>query len=245
MSHSPWVILDTGAASARRNMEIDTQLLEGLDPLSRSPILHVYDWLHPSVTYGHFIDPALYFVQNPCIEMAKRPTGGGVIFHTTDFAFSMLVPAAHEAYSLNVMENYAFINRLVISLMTQFMGNKAFSPFILLPHEPGTCNRELGHFCMAKPTRYDVMMGNRKVGGGAQRRTKAGFLHQGSISLAPPDEALLDKVLLPNSSVRKAMQDNTFSLFPHQPSYIELQQTRKELAIMLKALCREQRQGLG
>jgi lipoate-protein ligase A len=35
--------------------------------------------------------------------------------------------------------------------------------------------------CFAGPVRYDVVDGTRKVAGGAQRRTKRGLLHQGSV----------------------------------------------------------------
>jgi lipoate-protein ligase A len=35
--------------------------------------------------------------------------------------------------------------------------------------------------CFANPVRADVMVNGRKVAGAAQRRTRAGLLHQGSI----------------------------------------------------------------
>ena len=37
--------------------------------------------------------------------------------------------------------------------------------------------------CFTAPTRYDVISGDSKVAGGAQRRTADGLLYQGSISL--------------------------------------------------------------
>jgi lipoate-protein ligase A len=37
------------------------------------------------------------------------------------------------------------------------------------------------HLCFANPVRADVMIDNRKIAGAAQRRTRAGLLHQGSI----------------------------------------------------------------
>jgi len=235
MALSHWSILDTGPATAQRNMDLDAKLLSDLDPNSSSPILHLYDWSAPSVTYGHFIDPSRYFIQDPHVDLARRPTGGGIIFHTTDWAFSILVPAAHPAYSLNVMENYAFVNRLVIDLITQFMGNGYGSQMTLLSQEPLACNQPVSCFCMAKPTRYDVMVNGKKVGGGAQRRTKAGFLHQGSISLAPPDEKLVESALLPGISVRKAMQENTFALL-RDTSSADLQEARRALAALFPSI---------
>jgi len=40
------------------------------------------------------------------------------------------------------------------------------------------------HLCFANPVRADVMIDSRKIAGAAQRRTRAGLLHQGSIQLA-------------------------------------------------------------
>jgi lipoate-protein ligase A len=40
------------------------------------------------------------------------------------------------------------------------------------------------HLCFANPVRADLMIDGRKIAGAAQRRTRAGLLHQGSIQLA-------------------------------------------------------------
>ena len=47
------------------------------------------------------------------LHLARRPTGGGIIFHLTDFAFSVLIPANHPSFSQNTLENYALVNRPV------------------------------------------------------------------------------------------------------------------------------------
>lgn len=221
-----WTIIDTGPASAEKNMEIDAKLLGELDAFSTSPILHLYDWKAPSATYGHFIQPFDHLSDKISLELAKRPTGGGVIFHTHDWAFSMLVPASHEAFSMNTLDNYAFVNHLLIEVIGQFLGQKA--GLSLLPGECEKDNKCVGNFCMAKPTKYDVMLEGKKVCGGAQRRTKNGFLHQGTISLSLPDRDFLDEVLL-DEAVLRAMFENTYSLLADIPSAKDLVEARKFL----------------
>jgi lipoate-protein ligase A len=61
---------------------------------------------------------------------------------------------------------------------------------------------------MAKPTKYDVMWEGKKVGGGAQRRTKYGFLHQGTISLGRPDEEFLSGILLDKELLSSFIQNS-------------------------------------
>lgn len=204
-----WLIIDTGIASAEKNMQLDAELLESLSCTSEKAILHLYDWQQPSATYGYFTNPLNFLsekgIAETGLQLARRSTGGGIVFHFSDFAFSMLVPARHPAYSLNTLNNYAFVNKIIIDVIKYFTGAKPF----LLPSEPASNNKHTANFCMAKPTKYDVIIDGRKVGGGAQRRTKNGFLHQGTISLAMPSHSFLKQVLLPNTGVFEAMRANT------------------------------------
>ncbi|MBA3817151.1 MAG: hypothetical protein H0X29_11675 [Parachlamydiaceae bacterium] len=231
-----WEIIDTGKASAVRNMAIDVELLDQLASEQKRPILHLYDWDVPSATYGHFTDPYRFIHPNADklgLQLARRPTGGGMIFHLTDLAFSILVPASHYGYSVNVLDNYAFVNYLVIEAVKRFT-NLQIHPH-LLSHEPQTTVAISKHFCMAKPTKYDVMLEGRKIGGGAQRRTKHGFLHQGSISLSLPPIDFLNKILLPQQGLIEAMQATTYALIPFQPTLNlkQLGDARRELSQLL------------
>ncbi|MCK4934603.1 MAG: lipoate--protein ligase family protein, partial [Simkaniaceae bacterium] len=208
-----WKFLDTGKRSAIENMQIDADLLERLKP-SDSPILHFYDWERKSATYGYFlpIDQFLDLEQAKKwnLDLAKRPTGGGTIFHISDFAFSVLIPAAHEGYSSNTLNNYDFINKQVLRGVKNFF-EKPTSP-ILLPNEPIALDSSSARFCMAKPTKYDVMLGGKKIAGSAQRRRKWGYLHQGSIAIALPQEKLLQDVLLKDTKVLEAMKENSYTI---------------------------------
>lgn len=223
--HAEWQVIDSGPATVKANMDLDKKLLEELNDASL-PILHLYDWVSPSATYGHFINPATYLSPEAfnCLDLSKRPTGGGVTFHVADWAFSVLVPANYHAYSLNTLDNYAFVNQLVIEVLSRFLGGG--HDFSLLHNESQALDPHSGHFCMAKPTKYDVMLGGKKVGGGAQRRTRTGFLHQGTISLSLPDRDFLAKVLLPGTCVYESMSKNTCTLLPKTSSVKDLVEAR-------------------
>jgi lipoate-protein ligase A len=71
-----------------------------------------------------------------------------------------------------------------------------------------------------------------KVAGAAQRRTKKGFLHQGTISLTLPQLDLLQDVLLSNEEIMRAME--TYSFAPLGLLTADrLQQVRVELKALL------------
>jgi lipoate-protein ligase A len=230
----PFEILLPPKKSAIENMRTDTLLLDSLKRHPRT-LLHLYSWEFPSATYGYFLDPSRYFkpeaVKNSFIEIARRPTGGGIIFHHCDVAYSVLIPAQHHGYSLNTLTNYAFINEAVAEAIKQFLGGKA--SLHLLPQEMGSKTAYLDSFCMAKPTKYDIVFEGRKVGGGAQRRTKYGLLHQGTICLYLPTEDFLKKVLLSSQGLMQAMGTQSSPLLGRNFHPKELQAARKEMQFIL------------
>lgn len=206
-----WKIIDTGPASAAENMALDVRFLAEL-AYEKQPILHLYSWSRPSATFGHFIDPYTLVRKEAVdaidLELARRPTGGGMIFHLADFAFSVLVPASHPSCSINTLDNYACVNQVVIDVVRAFIGRSSAAP-TLLQSSPQPVDSSSGFFCMAKPTQYDVMLEGKKVGGAAQRRTKNGFLHQGSISLALPNFSVLESLLQPRTLVLESMRTHS------------------------------------
>ncbi|NGX61329.1 MAG: Octanoyltransferase LipM [Chlamydiae bacterium] len=237
-----WIQIDTGPRTAKENMELDAALLEDLEH-EPFPILHLYDWEEEAATYGYFIKPEAFLqldgVKKHALDLARRPTGGGIVFHNCDLAFSVLVPASHPDFSTNPLENYAYVNKRVIWAVSKLLDSTPE----LLPSEPLPADSHCKSFCMAKPTRYDVMIGGRKIGGAAQRKTRHGFLHQGTISIGMLPEEYLREILLPGTQVIEAMKANTFSLLGKKWTKIELQEARSSLKNSLKQAFHEQFQG--
>lgn len=191
-------------------MLLDEKLLEELDPKGE-PILHLYRWEGLAATYGYFIDPAKWFdgEKGKKLSLARRPTGGGIVFHIWDLAFSFLMPSEHRAFSLNTLDNYQFVNEVVLESMRDLFSLK--DPVELIAQSYESLGPDCIHFCMAKPTQYDVVYKGMKIAGAAQRRRKQGYLHQGTISLAFPDVDLLKEVLLSKEEVVRAMGAYTFA----------------------------------
>ena len=88
-------------------------------------------------------------------------------------------------------------------------------------------------------SKYDVMLEGRKIAGAAQRKTKKGFLHQGSISLVLPSQELLKTILRPNLTVLEGMLAFTYPLLGEKASEEELEKGRLEIKeILTKHLTR-------
>ncbi len=107
-------------------------------------------------------------------------------------------------------------------------------PAELLPKEPMPLDEHCRSFCMAKPTKYDVMIQGKKVGGAAQRKTRHGFLHQGSISIGFLSEEFLREMLAPETKVMEGMKQNSFALLGDTWGESELEEARVALKELLK-----------
>lgn len=231
---SDWEIIDSGCQSAEANMRFDAHLLEKVDSFLR-PILHFYDWTGDSATYGYFIDPAKFLnvnrVQTLSLQLARRPTGGGIVFHSWDLAFSVLVPASCREFSLNTLENYAFVNHAVLSAVEEFLQNQPLLSLTQNDFVPWDSN--CSHFCMAKPTKYDLLWEGKKIAGAAQRKTRLGFLHQGTIALVGPNIEYLEQILLPGTRVREAMLAHTYPLLGQSAQASEIAIAKQCLRTLL------------
>lgn len=225
-----WHVVESEKQHPQAIMDLDAKFLDAIDFYDR-PVLHLYEWETSCLTYGYFIKPEQFIHVNKLeeygLKMARRPTGGGIVFHLTDFAFSLLIPHHYPHFSTNTLENYAFVNNWV---------KKALAP-LLGDFQAALCevkkDQELSlSFCMAKPTCFDLVIGQKKLGGAAQRKTKKGLLHQGTISLAFPEENILKNILLGGEELIPQMEKNSFVFLKdawQEKELQELKQTVKQL----------------
>lgn len=185
----------TGALSAKEQMQIDCELINTLHEIDE-PILRFYQWQKKSITYGHFIQPERYLdlekAENLGFDIAKRPTGGGLIFHYGDFAFTFAVPSSHKLYALSVLASYRHINAALLA--------SELCEIEEVPYKD---------LCMASISKYDLVWQGKKIAGSAQRRTKVGFVHQSSLFLNLPDWQEIEQIWLGSKDEFLKMKANT------------------------------------
>ncbi len=172
-----WSLWLDSARTAAENMAVDEYLLSRAH--ENPPVLRVYGWCGRAVSIGYVQDYSAVESLAGEYSIVRRPTGGGIVHHDVDLTYTVVLPPDHPVCSLGRLESYRFFHRVIVYMMDgyglegQLAGEPAVSP------DRATMR------CFVSPTAYDVMCGTKKAAGAAQRRTKNGILHQGSIVLAP------------------------------------------------------------
>lgn len=161
-------------------MAIDEALLETAAERAR-PLLRLYRWDRPSVSIGYVQRAAA--VERGERTLVRRPTGGGIVYHDHDITYTVVLPPGHWINAEDRMVSYRWINRAV----QRSLESPSRPADLSSARIPRAVDRAT-MVCFANPTRYDIMHGESKIAGSAQRRTRDGLLHQGSINLTPPSE---------------------------------------------------------
>ena len=155
-------------ASPARNMAIDEALLRN----AQFPVLRIYSWEQPCVSIGYFQKATLAPADRP---MIRRYTGGGLVEHGNDLTYTLVLPPTHPLTTAGTLPSYQKIHEAVACAL-----QKSGVPCLLATAQP----QKDDPACFLKPVPADVLDSQgRKLAGAAQRRTKQGCLHQGSILL--------------------------------------------------------------
>jgi lipoate-protein ligase A len=150
-------------------MAVDEALLREV----REPVLRIYEWNVPAVSLGYF-QPAAVARERPFV---RRYTGGGLVDHAHDVTYTLVLPRAHPWMKLSAPESYGHVHRGVQAALAACDIESELTP---------AAHAGESDACFAKPVRFDLVAAERKLSGAAQRRTREGLLHQGSILLTDP-----------------------------------------------------------
>lgn len=169
--------LDLAPRAGPMNMAIDEVLLIQ----AGEPWLRVYGWSEPSVSIGFSQDPVALAKELPPFPIVRRWTGGGVVIHDGDWTYTLVVPRTDPFCDLRPVETYRLIHAALVHALDEIGETGCVLQPVSVSEGRGVC--------FVEPAQYDVVRGEVKIAGAAQRRSKLGFLHQASVQNVklPPD----------------------------------------------------------
>ena len=166
-----WKHCEFGKGPPAFNMAADEALLIHSADFSR-PVLRFYGWTEPAATFGYFQKYEAIQAATPLRPLIRRPTGGGLVPHASDWTYSLAMPPGSEWYELRAEESYRRIHAWIQS---------AFQRLEIETELADCCRAEMPGQCFAGYEKHDLLFHGRKIAGAAQRRNRLGLLIQGSI----------------------------------------------------------------
>ena len=158
-----WRLLPFEVRSAALNMAIDEAVLESVAVLSSPPTIRFYGWSPSAVSIGCFQSIADEVDLGRCrelgIEVVRRRTGGGAVFHAEsgEVTYSLIAPEAIMPRDITL--SYADICGRVVGAL-----------------------RILGLASEFKPIN-DILVEGKKISGSAQTRRAGVMLQHGTLLL--------------------------------------------------------------
>ena len=172
-------IIHDGAHDGATNMARDEALLTLVGEGGSAPTLRTYQWSPPIISLGYFQKHADYAKLAPPagdLPVVRRQTGGGAILHDRELTYSLVFPLDHPLLADGPNVLYETAHDALMECLEQ-RG---------VPTQRQDKTDESGpakgpFFCFARRHRLDILIGDDKLAGSAQRRTRKAVLQHGSI----------------------------------------------------------------
>jgi lipoate-protein ligase A len=168
-------------------MALDEALLETVAS-GGMPVLRFYGWSPPAVTIGYFQGLEEEVDREACvrrgIDVVRRISGGGAVFHDAEITYSLIIPAAHPLAGTSIMGSYGRLCSGITAGLSLLGIDAAFVPI------------------------NDIAAGGRKVSGNAQTRRQGCVLQHGTVLLDIDPELMFELLKVPQEKMKgKLVQD--------------------------------------
>lgn len=176
--------LPTAAAPGARNMALDAAAADHVAEGGPASV-RVYEWEPSTLSLGYAQDPGTIdwaFCDEERIDVTRRPTGGGAIYHDRmgDISYSIVAP--RDVLPENLMESYTLLCQPVLDAFSRLGLDVQFAE----SHRPAV--HEPVCYLRALHPSHDLAIpreaGDRKISGNAQYRRRDAVIQHGSITFS-------------------------------------------------------------
>jgi lipoate-protein ligase A len=169
-------LLPFSGGDGPHNMAADETLLQSAAAGALS--LRFYGWTQATLSLGYFQSAACRLADPrlAALPYVRRPTGGATLVHHHELTYALALP---ERVRRNARESWLLNVHGIIATALKRLGVECALT------SPGTdpCPPET-FLCFRRFTAGDVLCGNAKIVGSAQRRHRQGLLQHGAMLLA-------------------------------------------------------------
>lgn len=165
------------------NMAID-HAMASLAGSRQIVLLRLYQWMQPTLSLGYFqsIHERLEHKPSLTLPLVRRATGGGAIVHHHDWTYSLSVPDRHDRVG-PATELYEVVHDALVGMLQDwgYPAQKWAHRPDDLPRSCEVQNSTCHFLCFERRSASDIVVGNGKVLGSAQRRISGAIIQHGSL----------------------------------------------------------------
>jgi len=180
MSEAPWRFLPCRALSAAENMAVDEAVFRLNRREGLPPTLRFYGWRPAAVSLGYFQKTSREIDVGACrqagIDIVRRPTGGKAVLHEHELTYSLVASADHPLFTGDIVGTYRVVSACIVEALRRL----GLTPEIAFEGRTAA-GTPLEGYCFAAPSRYELLVGGRKICGSAQVRARGTFHQHGSL----------------------------------------------------------------
>ena len=158
------------------NMAVDEMLLEAAESRGQWS-LRFYQWSEPTLSLGYFQSIRELGDRWQHTALVRRSSGGGAIMHDAELTYSLAVPP-NSPLARHPLRLYEAVHLGIVACLEEFGIDATLcqSP-VAAPRK----NQPL--LCFQRRSSGDILVGEAKICGSAQRRRRGAVLQHGSIVL--------------------------------------------------------------
>ncbi len=195
-----------GSRSGAANMERDMDLLDMVRRGDVALAFRTYTWEPWTVSLGkHQQDEQIdrEALVSSGFDLVRRPTGGRAVLHAEELTYCIAIPVTDTRTPRAV---YAGIHTMLLSALQPFVPGLSFeeAPSDLQHHY--ATSGALAVSCFTSSARTEIVHGNRKVVGSAQRVIDNVILQHGSI-LTGPGHLMIGNVVRASADERARLTE--------------------------------------
>jgi lipoyl(octanoyl) transferase len=178
-------VLPYMAADGPANMALDQAMLEAA-ARDGSAYLRFYGWTVPTLSLGYFqrIAEVRSVPRWEGRPIVRRPTGGGAIWHHHELTYAIAIPPDSALVRPNTAL-YRAVHGAIAEVLSErgIPARRRGEPGTLLP-PPSARQADRPLLCFTGRDPEDIVCGDHKLVGSAQRRRGGAVLQHGSVLLA-------------------------------------------------------------
>jgi lipoate-protein ligase A len=182
MEPFPFRLLDTGRRGGFYNMGLDEAVLEAVSRRESPPTLRLYGWDPPAVSVGYFQGLEEEVDLRACeargVEVVRRVSGGGAVFHQAELTYSIVMPEGHPLAGNTLQESYGTLCAGIVEGLAILGVAARFAPV------------------------NDIIAGDRKISGNAQTRRAGCVLQHGTVLLDLDVDLMFELLRVPSEKMK-------------------------------------------